>query len=197
MRRDDQTSQEVAAETTRLVRAARAGDHAAFGRLVEIHQGAVTRLAYRLLGDRDDADGATQEAFIKAWARLGQFREECPFGAWVSRIAVNQCRDRLKRSKLVVMENGACPLDEVVDASPGPESRAAGREIARRIAEQVRRLPGMQREVFTLRYYDDRSLAEIAALFRVDVGTIKTHLFRATHRIRRSLEALYGQRLPL
>ena len=55
----------------------------------------------------------------------------------------------------------------------------------------------MQREVFTLRYYDDRSLAEIAALFRVDVGTIKTHLFRATHRIRRSLEALYGQRLPL
>src|SRR5712691_13538515 len=153
MRRDDQTSQEVAAETTRLVRAARAGDHAAFGRLVEIHQGAVTRLAYRLLGDRDDADGATQEAFIKAWARLGQFREECPFGAWVSRIAVNQCRDRLKRSKLVVMEsrlgdrNGACPLDEVVDASPGPESRAAGREIARRIAEQVRRLTGMKRAV--------------------------------------------------
>ena len=55
----------------------------------------------------------------------------------------------------------------------------------------------MQREVFALRYYEDRSLAEIAALCRVTVGTVKTHLFRATQRIGRSLEALYGHRLPI
>ena len=205
---NDRTSPEPApaAETARLVRAARGGDREAFGRLVELHQRAVTRLAYRLLGDPDDADGAAQDAFIRAWARLSEFRDECPFGAWLSRIAVNQCRDRLKRRRLVVTESrlgarrdgrGASPLETVVDPAPGPEARAAGRELGRKIAELSRVLPGMQREVFALRYYDDRSLAEIAALFRVNVGTVKTHLFLATERIRRSMEALYGRRLPL
>ena len=89
------------------------------------------------------------------------------------------------------------PLDAAVDPSPGPEARALGREVGRKIAEQISLLSDMQREVFALRYYQDRPLTEIAALFGVDVGTIKTHLFRASRRIRRSLEALYGPRLPL
>ena len=195
-----------AAEAARLVRAARSGDREAFGRLVETHQRAVTRLAYRLLGDLDDADGAAQDTFIKAWATLGEFRHECPFGAWLARIAVNQCRDRLKRKRVVVAEGrlrtrmdgrDISPIETAVDSSPGPEARAVGREISRKIAELIHVLPGMQREVFALRYYDDRSLAEIAALCRVTVGTVKTHLFRATQRIGRSLEALYGHRLPI
>src|SRR5438034_7446330 len=85
---NDRTSPEPApaAEAAGLVRAARSGDREAFGRLVETHQRAVTRLAYRLLGDLDDADGAAQDTFIKAWATLGEFRHECPFGAWLARI---------------------------------------------------------------------------------------------------------------
>src|SRR5213080_1027071 len=172
-------------ETAKLVRAARAGDREAFGRLVELHQRSITRLAYRLLRDRD----------------------ECPFGAWLSRTAVNQCRDRLKRKRLVVLASrwepvtsdarATSPLDAAVDPSPGPEARALDREVGRKIAEQISLLPDMQREVFALRYYQDRPLAEIAALFGVDVGTIKTHLFRASRRVRKSLEALYGPRLPL
>ena len=196
----------AAAETARLVRAARGGDREAFGRLVELHQRAITRLAYRLLRDPDDADGAAQDAFVRAWARLGEFRDECPFGAWLARIAVNQCRDRLKRKRLVVVESrlgtrtdgrGTSPLERVVDPAPGPEARVAGRELGRKITELIDVLPAMQREVFALRYYDDRSLAEIAALFRVNVGTVKTHLFRATQRIRNSLEVHYGHRLRL
>src|SRR5262245_21332016 len=187
-----------AANVADLVRAARVGDREAFGQLVTLHQSAVTRLAYRLLGDMDEADGAAQDAFIRAWSRLGEFRDECPFAAWLSRITINQCRDRLRRRRFVLPEGrlgtreGANPLETVVDPTPGPEARAAGRGIGRTIAELTQGLPGMQREVFALRYYDDRSLVEIAALFRVNVGTIKTHLFRATRRIRKSLEALYG-----
>jgi len=205
---NDRTSPDPtsAAEAARLVRAARSGDREAFGRLVETHQRAVTRLAYRLLGDPDEADCAAQDTFIKAWVSLGEFRHECPFGAWLARIAVNQCRDRLKRKRVVVAEGrlrtrmdgrDPSPIETAVDSSPGPETRAAGREIGRKIAELIHVLPGMQREVFALRYYDDRSLAEIAALCRVTVGTVKTHLFRATQRIGRSLEALYGHRLPI
>src|SRR2546426_12732306 len=98
---NDRTSPEPApaAEAARLVRAARSGDREAFGRLVETHQRAVTRLAYRLLGDPDDADGAAQATFIKAWASLSEFRHECPFGAWLARITVNQGPDRLTRKK--------------------------------------------------------------------------------------------------
>src|SRR2546426_1600211 len=205
---NDRPSPETApaAEAGRLVRGARSGAGGAFGRLVESPQRAVPRLAYRLLGDPDDADGAAQDTFIKAWATLGEFRHECPFGAWLARVAVNQCRDRLKRKKVVVAEvrlrtrmdgRAVSPLEMAVDSSPGPEARAIGREIGRKIAELIRVLPGMQREVFALRYYDDRSLAEIAALCRVSVGTVKPHLFRATQRIGRSMEALYGHRLPI
>ena len=198
-----------AAETARLVRAARAGDRQAFGQIVELHQRAVTRLAYRVLGDRDEADGAAQDAFVKAWRSLGRFREECPFEAWLSRIVVNQCRDRLKRARRRVMEMAADldvaagsgtlanPLHQPADLAADPETRCVGREIGRTIAEQVGTLPDMQRDVFALRYYEDRSLAEIAALLRVSVGTVKTHLFRATRRVRTVVERLHGPRLPL
>src|SRR5436190_8993253 len=148
---NDRTSPEPApaAEAARLVRAARSGDREAFGRLVETHQRAVTRLAYRLLGDLDDADGAAQDTFIKAWATLGEFRHECPFGAWLARIVVNQCRDRLKRKRVVVAEGrlrtrtdgrGVSPLEMAVDSSPGTEARAIGVEVGRQIAGRTRLL---------------------------------------------------------
>ena len=78
-----------------------------------------------------------------------------------------------------------------------PEAHAVGREIGRQVAAEVARLPRMQREVFSLRYYEDLALAEIAAVFGVEVGTVKTHLFRATRRIRSALEVTYGPRLPI
>src|SRR5207244_11426174 len=95
---------ERAAETANLVRAARAGDREAFGRLVELHQRAVTRLAYRILGERDDADGDAQHACVKAWRSLGRVREGCAFDAWLFRIDVNQCRERHKRARRRVVE---------------------------------------------------------------------------------------------
>src|SRR5438445_13769810 len=82
-----------AAETARLVHAARSGDREAFGQLVALHQRAVTRLAYRILGERDDADGAAQAAFVKAWRSLRRFREACAFGAWLCRLGVNRGHD--------------------------------------------------------------------------------------------------------
>jgi len=165
----------------------------------------LTRLTHRLLGDRDEPT-ARRRTPIKAWKSIRTFRGECRFGTWLARIAVNQCRDR-QRKRLVVTEGqfgpesrdgkGASALERAVDPSPAPEERAVGAEIARKIADQIGGLPDMQREVFALRYYEDRPLAEIAALFGVNVGTVKTHLFRATQRIRRALEAFYGPRLPV
>jgi len=172
-----------------------------------MHQRPLTRLTHRLLGDRDEADGAVQDTFIKAWKNIRTFRGECRFGTWLARIAVNQCRDQLQRKRLVVTERqlgsesrdgkGASVLERAVDPGPDLEAQAVGREIARKIAEQLGGLADMQREVFALRYYEDRPLAEIAALFGVNIGTVKTHLFRATQHIRKALEAVYGPRLPI
>lgn len=207
---DATTFDDPLGEDRELVDSARQGDGDAFGALVERHQRTVTRLACRLLGDFDEADVAAQDAFVKAWSNLGDFRGDCPFGAWVSRIVVNVCRDRMKRKKLVISESRLArsggngngddspgPLESAVDSRPDPETRMLARDAGRRVAALMAELPEKQREVFALRYYEDRSLAEIAALFRVDVGTVKTHLFRATHRVRRSLEALYGKRFPI
>src|SRR2546426_7175203 len=141
-----------AAEAGGLVGAAGSGDGEAFGRLAEGHQRAVPRLAYRLLGDPDDADGAAQDTFIKAWATLGEFRHECPFGAWLARIAVNQCRDRLKRKRVVVAEGrlrtrmegrGVSPLETAGGSSPRPETPAIGRGIGPQMPEPIPGLPAM------------------------------------------------------
>src|SRR2546426_11579049 len=151
---NDRTSPEPApaAEAARLVRGARSGAGGAFGRRVETPQRAVTRLAYRLLGDLDDADGAAQDTFIKAWATLGEFRHECPFGAWLARIAVNQCRDRLKRKRVVVAEGrlrtrmegrGVSPLETAGGSSPRPETPAIGRGIGPQMPEPIPGLPAM------------------------------------------------------
>jgi RNA polymerase sigma-70 factor (ECF subfamily) len=89
------------------------------------------------------------------------------------------------------------PLSLAADSGPDPESRTIGWEIGRRIAREAARLPRRQREVFALRYYQDLPLAEIAALVGIGVGSVKVHLHRATRRVRESLEADYGQNLPI
>lgn len=209
LRDESRPAAETAAdEEAAWVVAARKGDADAFGRLVERHQRPVTRLAMRLMRDLDEADAAAQDAFVRAWEKLDDFRGDCPFGAWVSRIVVNLCRDRLKRKKLVVSESrlgrsgdddsdGPGFLASTADSRPGPEDGLLSREIARQVAAAAAELPEKQQQVFVLRYFEEKSLAEIATSFGVDVGTVKTHLFRATHRVRKSLEALYGDRFPL
>ena len=179
---------------------ARRGDREAFGRLVVAHQRDITRLAYRILGDADLADSVAQETFLRAWQRRRRFRGDGPFGGWIGRIAVNLCRDQLRRKRLVWSETDLSqplsgelgPLAAALDGGPTPEVASLSRDLGRRIAAAMAALPRKQREVFALRFYDELPLADIAAVLRVDVGTVKTHLFRATRRVRLTLEAVYG-----
>ncbi|HVS02014.1 MAG TPA: sigma-70 family RNA polymerase sigma factor, partial [Thermoanaerobaculia bacterium] len=171
-----------------------------FGRLVVAHQRAITRLAYRILADADLADGVAQETFLRAWQRRRRFRGDGSFAAWLARIAVNLCRDQLRRKRLVWSETelphpshaAPGPLAAALDGGPSPETASLARDLGRRIAAAMAALPRQQREVFALRFYDELPLAEIAAALRLDLGTVKTHLFRATRRVRQDLEAVYG-----
>jgi RNA polymerase sigma-70 factor (ECF subfamily) len=178
-----------------LVEAARRGDRDAAEILLEAHELLVFRTCRRLLPAGEDVEAAVQETLLRALRNLGRFTGEGSFGAWVVAIAVNLCRDRLRRKRLVPFlplevrdENGADPLAAVASSEPNPERVAMARQAVNRLHGEVSRLPRRQQEVFALRFFVGLNLESIATALGVDVGTVKTHLHRAVQRVRVAVE---------
>lgn len=158
-------------------------------------------LCQRLLNDREDADSATQDVFLKAWLSLEKSGDCVDDPArWLTRIAVNTCLDRLRSKRWQFWRKRPAPQDEEIILSmasasePSPESRALALEIGRRLLRALEQLSTRQRAVFTLRHYEDCSLEEIAGLLKMEVGTVKSHLSRALVKMREELKDLYSQR---
>jgi len=178
-----------------LVEAARRGDRDAAETLLELHELVVFRTCRRLLPAGEDVEAAVQETLLRALKNLGRFTGEGSFSAWVVAIAVNLCRDRLRRKRLVPFlplevrdENGADPLAGVPSSDPSPERVAMARQAVQRLRSEVSLLPQRQREVFALRFFVGLDLEGIATALGVDVGTVKTHLHRAVKRVRVAVE---------
>ncbi len=178
-----------------LVARACAGDRDAAEALLERHELAVHRVCRRLLPAGDDVEGAVQETMLRALRGLARFSGQGSFGGWLVAIAVNLCRDRLRRRRLVPFqpldsgeEDAADPIAVVPSSEPGPERVALARQAVARLRREVSRLPGRQREVFALRFFAGLDLAGIADALSVDVGTVKTHLHRAVRRVRAAVE---------
>jgi RNA polymerase sigma-70 factor (ECF subfamily) len=175
-------------EELRWVEAAIAGDHAAFGLLVDRYKGPVHGLAYRMLGNAGDAEDAAQEIFVRAYTKLATFDRSRKFSTWLLSIGSNYCIDVLRRRRASLVD-----LDDVAfavpDQSPGPERSAVDQEQRVAVARAVQRLPDTYRLVTVLRYYHDLSYEEIEQATGLSEATIKTRLFRA----RRQLEGLLQQ----
>lgn len=176
-----------------LVDLARRGDRAAFGELVRLHQRRVYSVCRQYLGP-DEADAATQDAFVKAYSRLRSFDGRSAFSTWITRIAINTCLDRLRRLKREGAraaeeenENTTDPLEHLPDGAADPEALLMQRQALERLGQCEGRLPAQQREVFRLRFYAELALDEIADALEVSVGTVKTQLHRAVHRVRQEL----------
>jgi len=158
----------------------------------------VFQLCYRLLGETDEADTATQEVFLRAFQALSASKGadlEEP-AAWLTRVAVNACLDRLRSRRWKFWRRSRVPGEDVIlstarDASPDAEQRLFASQIAARLAEALRGLSERQRSVFVLRHYEDLRLEEIARLLGLDVGTVKAHLARALAKLRTELRDLY------
>jgi RNA polymerase sigma-70 factor (ECF subfamily) len=184
-----------------LVEAAQAGVREAFDRLVVRHQDRMVRLARRILGDREAALDAAQMVFVKAWRGLGGFHGDSRFSTWLTRIAINQCRNELRRRRTVKHTRPAS-LDEPVGASASPRSEAVpGREpaaMARVQAGELRAaidtaLAGLEpeaREVLLLREVESLSYEDIAEILDVAIGTVRSRLHRARAALRAALEPL-------
>ncbi|HEY7574728.1 MAG TPA: sigma-70 family RNA polymerase sigma factor [Thermoanaerobaculia bacterium] len=183
-------------DETRLIQEIRAGKTELFEYFVHQYQKKITRIAYRFLRDAGEADCAAQESFLRAYQNLEDFREGSTFETWLTRICINWCKDRLKRRRLVLyFHQGPARETEEPDTlqevaahpGPSPERRAVGREIRERLREAIDLLSPRQRSIFVMKHFEEMSIPEIAETTGLDSGTVKSHLFRAAHKIREKL----------
>ena len=180
-------------EDEALVLRAQNGDRDAFGELVNRHQRRVWMVCRQYVG-ADEADAAAQESLVKAFTRISRFDRRAAFSTWLTRIAINTCLDELRRRRREGLralgpadDDSEGRLERLPDGESGPEARAMEREAVGRLARCEAGLPDRQREIFRLRFYAELELEEIALALEVHVGTVKTQLHRAVHRVRREL----------
>lgn len=170
------------------------GDGAAYGQLVERFQRKIFRVAYAIVRDEAEADTVTQDTFIQAYTHLARFQGRSEFETWLTRIAINRSRDSLRRRKFISLFTGGHDDDddrtllfEPVDERPDPEREIMARQLRVAIERAERTLSAQQKIIFRLRHYEDRPLEEIAELLGLAAGTVRAHLFRAVHKIRKEL----------
>lgn len=190
-----------------VVRRARAGEEAAYEQLVVKHQRRAFNVAYRFLGDYDEALDVTQEAFVQVYRSLGSFRGEAKFGNWLITILLNQCRNRFKlwkrraRSRHDSLSDPVGEEDsdlrrELPDPGPTALEGLEARELEELVRAEIGRIDEEYREVLVLRELQDVAYEDIAQMLRVPVGTVKSRLHRGraalSERLRRH-QAAFGQ----
>jgi len=177
-----------------LLARSREGDARAYRTLVERYQGPVYRLAFRIVRSERDAEEVAQDAFVRAWVGLREFRGDASFSTWIHRIVFRRALDRaalLRRRRL--RETAIEGIDvEAIPAMDPPRASgvagAAGGAVSReglRLARLLGTLPETQRAVIALYYYEDYDVKEIAGILEIPEGTVKTHLSRARSALRR------------
>lgn len=160
------------------------GDVEGFGVLVERYRDRYARYAFHMLGNREDAEEALQDAFTRAYRSLGRCEDPERFGAWLFRILVNRCRTlgarRGRRAQTFVVDETAI----LEAAEEHPADRNAWREEIDRALQQLR---SEQREAFLLKYVDDMGYDEMSQLTGVGVSALKMRVMRACERLRELL----------
>jgi RNA polymerase sigma-70 factor, ECF subfamily len=185
-------------EDDELIREAQAGQRTSFDALVRRYDQSVLRLALHMLGNEQDAQDVHQEAFIKAYRHLGNFRFECSFYTWLYRIVTNLCLDQLRRRKsrredpATVLDASGDEMDLMANISDDRAMANPARELDRKvmsqnISEALDKLTPRERTVFELKHYQGLKLRTIGEMLSTTEETAKNTLFRATRKLRASL----------
>ncbi len=176
----------AAVNETELVTQAQRGDRNAFGELVRIHAQGVTNVSYRMCGDVQIAEEASQEAFIQAWLHLSSYRPQTSLRNWLYRIAVNAATDILRREKRI-LPNAIEDL-QLTDSGPGPEALLSQSERTALVQKAILSLPDASRAVLILREYEEMSYHEIADTLDIPIGTVMSRLNYARKILKESLK---------
>jgi RNA polymerase sigma factor (sigma-70 family) len=173
-------------QDTTVIDEVRRGNTRRFSLLVDRHKDRALTLALRLVGDRGEAEELVQDAFLRAFRSLDQFRGDARFGTWLYRILYNLCMTRVSRRK-----PGPEPLEGIdetrLECAPGDAGaleRLEQEELHAMLQTAIDELPEQYRTVVTLFYVQEMGLDEVAAVLDIPEGTVKTHLFRARARLK-------------
>jgi len=151
------------------------GDANAFGNLLRCYENQAYNVALRLLGNRQDAEDATQEGFFRAYRSMHTFDAERPFAPWLKKIVVNVCLNRMEKRETLPLEDDS----QVVAHDCGPEAESLSHERSNQIRAELTALRPHYRAVVELRHFNNLSYAEIAEALDRPLSDVKSDLFRA------------------
>ncbi len=180
-----------------IVTLARKGDQAAFTTLVQTYQTAIYNLCYRMLGEADQAQDATQETFLRAYTQFHRYDPERPFKTWLFSIASHYCIDRLRRRRVTWLDIDDEPLaghPALREKRVGPEDSALQGERASDVQALLEVLPAKDRAAVVMLYWYDLSYQEIAEATGTTVSAVKSRLHRARATMAEMLETKDARR---
>ena len=183
-----------------LVARAKGGDADSFNQLILRWERPIYALAYRVIGREEEARDVCQDTFLRAFRALPGFKGEAQFSSWVYRIAMNLCRDwmrKQRRAPTVQMPEGVDPIEMASERGPveSIETLVERRELSGVVAEAMKLLPEDQRMAIILKEYHGMTFQEIADLQGCPLSTVKTRLYQGLSVLRRNLEK-NGQMAP-
>lgn len=181
----------------KLVKRAKLGDRHAFGKLVKRYQNKVLFLAYDLTGNYIDAQDVAQNVFLQAFENISNFRDESSFSTWIYKITTNAAidfqRSKQRRRSLFIdqpkyEEQQNRSLENIEDPYLSIEKKIENSDLKHLISQVVEELSPQQKAAFVLKYFHEKSTAEIAKIIECDPVTVRGHILRATFKLRKKLK---------
>ena len=169
------------------------GDVESFNQLVVRWERPIYALAYRVIGREEEARDVVQETFLRAFRGIGNFRGQAKFSSWVYRIALNLCRDwirRERRTPILPAPDGVDVIELAAEQGPAEsiEDLVARNDMSQVVADLMTRLPEEQRTAIILKEYHGMTFQEIADLQGVPLSTVKTRLYQGLNVLQRHLQ---------
>jgi RNA polymerase sigma-70 factor (ECF subfamily) len=155
------------------------GNQEAFTQLVETYQRPVYNLCYRMLGDPEEAEDASQETFLRVYKNIKHYDADRPFSTWLLSIAAHLCIDQLRKRRMVVISMDTTPYLDPADGSPGPEAAFYLKEDQGRVQALLKTLNPHDRAAVIMYYWYDFSYDEIAKTLSLTPSAVKSRLHRA------------------
>ena len=168
-------------------------DQEAFGQLIDRHAATIVNLAYRMVGNRAEAEDLAQETFLSAFKSLSTFRADAKFSTWLYRIATNKCKDwlRVKRPGQGLQD---VDVDGVLDVHVAedrtPERLLSQQQVALELEQAIQRLPPLYREAFVLKHVEGLSYEEMQEILGVNGDTLKMRVYKGRVQLSRELAEL-------
>jgi len=173
-----------------LVQHVRAGDRQAFTSLMQRYHKQVYRIARRIVGNHEDADTVAQEAFLKAYLGLGDFRNDSTFHTWLYRIAVNLALNAVRKQQIMSYLRESELLARFLPRDERSRAPLNDSETGGTLQEALRALPEKQLSVFVLRFFEELSYEETAEILKTSVGGLKVNYIQTIGQIREHLSSV-------